>query len=131
LHNSKDVDRRDDVEDLEHDVPWYRLDEEIEVSGAEDEGVEDLGDEGDTLSAPVSMDSEDEDAFGEGVGQVAQDTEELWYCQFVGLIMHDVSQTYVPRAHCQGREGEVSAVGVFAVNDLREREHEMRGGIVG
>jgi hypothetical protein len=24
------------------------------------------------------MDSEDEDAFGEGVGQVAQDTEELW-----------------------------------------------------
>jgi hypothetical protein len=77
LHNSKDVDRRDDVENLEHDVPWYRLDEEVEVTCAEDEGVEDLRDEGDALSASIAMDSEDEDAFGEGVGQVAQDTEEL------------------------------------------------------
>lgn len=122
MHNSKDVDRRDDVEDLEHDVPWYRLDEEVEVTCAEDEGVEDLGDEGDALSAPVAMDGEDEDAFGEGVGQVAQDTEELWCCQFVGLIVHDdVSQTYVPRAHCQGREKEVSAVGAFASSDSREK----------
>lgn len=59
------------------------------------------------------MDSEDEDAFGEGVGQVAQDTEE------------------VPRAHCQGREKEVSAVGLFASSDSREKgEYEKRGGIV-
>lgn len=131
LHNSKNVDRRDDVEDLEHDVPWYRLDEEVEVTCAEDEGVEDLRDERDALSASVSMDSEDEDAFGEGVGQVAQDTEELWCCQFVVLVMHDVSQTYVPRAHCQGREKEVSTVGVFAASDSGEREYEMRGGIAG
>lgn len=50
---------------------------EVEVAGAEDGGVEDLGDEGDALGAAVAVDGEDEDAFGEEVGQVAHDTEEL------------------------------------------------------
>jgi hypothetical protein len=50
---------------------------------------------------------------------------------FVGLLMHDVPQTYVPRAHCQGREKEVWAVGLFASSDSREKgEYEKRGGIV-
>lgn len=85
LHDSKDINRRYNIEDLEYDVPWQSLDKKVEVSGAEDEGVEDLRDEGDALSASVAMDSEDEDAFGEGVGQVAQNSEEI------------------ERAHCQGR----------------------------
>jgi hypothetical protein len=39
LHDSKDVDRRYDVEDLEYDVPWQSLDKEVEVSSAENDGV--------------------------------------------------------------------------------------------
>jgi hypothetical protein len=77
LHDSKDIDRRYNIEDLEYDVPWQSLDKKVEVPGAEDKGVENLRDEGDTLSASVAMDGEDEDAFGEGVGQVAQNSEEL------------------------------------------------------
>jgi hypothetical protein len=77
LHDSKDIDRRYNVEDLEYNIPWQSLDKEVEVSGAEDDGVEDLRDEGDALSASVAMNGEDEDAFREGVGQVAQNSEEL------------------------------------------------------
>lgn len=77
LHNSKDVNRGKDVKDLEDDVPRHTLPEQIEVSGAEDQSVEHLGNKGDTLCAAVSVDGEDEDTFREGVGQVAQNTEEL------------------------------------------------------
>ena len=53
------------------------LGEHVEISGAEDEGVEDLGNEGYTFSAAVSVDGEDQDAFGEHMGQVAHNAEDL------------------------------------------------------
>lgn len=77
MHNSENINRRKDVEDLEDDVPWYTFSKQVEVPGTKDKGVKDLRDEGDTLGASVSVDSEDEDTFREGVGQIAQNTEEL------------------------------------------------------
>jgi len=53
-----------------------RLSEEVGVSGDEDEGVEDLGQEGDAFGTPVSMDGEEEDAFGGDVRQVCRYPEE-------------------------------------------------------
>lgn len=77
LHDTKDVERGQDVEDLEAKVPRRALLEDVEISGAEDGGVQDLGDEGDTLGAAVSVDGEDQDELGEHVGQVAQHAKDL------------------------------------------------------
>ncbi|KAJ6442577.1 mannosylphosphorylation protein (Mnn4) [Purpureocillium lavendulum] len=77
LHDAEDVKRRQDVEDLEEQVPHRVLDEDVEVARAEDEGVEALRDKGHALGGPVAVDGKDEDAFRQGVGQVAQDAEDL------------------------------------------------------
>lgn len=107
MHYTKDVEGRCDVEDLEDQVPWELFREYVEVAGAKDERVKDLGDERDTLGASVAVDGEDEDAFGEGVGQVAQDTEELRQVSVCnkedGEHMFQRLATYVPRAHCGWR----------------------------
>lgn len=50
-HDEDGVEGREDVEHFEEVVPWYRLVEEVEVAGAEDYRVEDLGDEGDACFA--------------------------------------------------------------------------------
>ncbi|KFZ03772.1 hypothetical protein V502_10676 [Pseudogymnoascus sp. VKM F-4520 (FW-2644)] len=50
-HDEEDVERGDDVEDFEDEVPVVVvgvLPEEVDVAGAEDEGIEGLGDDGDT-----------------------------------------------------------------------------------
>lgn len=49
-HEEEDVERGDDIEDFEDEVPVVILGvppEEVDVAGAEDEGVEGLGDDGD------------------------------------------------------------------------------------
>lgn len=51
--------------------------EEVEVPGAKDTGVENLGDEGDTLGAPITVDRENEDELGEDMGNVSQVAEDL------------------------------------------------------
>ena len=63
LHDAENVKGGEDVEGLEDDVPGGVLTEEVEVAGAEDEGVEDLGDEGDAFGGAVAVDGVDEDAF--------------------------------------------------------------------
>jgi hypothetical protein len=77
LHDSQDIETREQVEDLEDEVPDIALDEDIEVARAEDESVEELSDEGDALSGAVAVDGEDEDAFGGGVREVADDAKDL------------------------------------------------------
>lgn len=54
--------------------------EEVEVARAEDDGVEDLGDERDALRGAVPVDCEDEDYFGEEVAYVCQVAEDLAFC---------------------------------------------------
>jgi hypothetical protein len=77
LHDSQDIEARQQIEDLEHEVPDIALNEDIEVPRAEDEGVEELGDERYTLGRAIAMDGEDEDAFGRSVRQVADNAEDL------------------------------------------------------
>jgi hypothetical protein len=67
LHDAQDVETREQVEDLEDEVPNIALHEDVEVSCAEHEGVEELGDERDALCRAVSVDGEDENAFRSGV----------------------------------------------------------------
>ncbi|CAG1994984.1 unnamed protein product [Fusarium graminearum] len=107
LHDGQNINRRKDVKDLEDNVPWHTLSKQVEIAGAEDESVQDLRDEGDALGAAVAVDGEDEDAFREGVGQVAQNTEELDRdCQLWGFhhgcILECVRTFHAPivRAGC-------------------------------
>ncbi len=51
--------------------------EEVKVSRYEDEAVQGLGDERYAFGAVVSVDCEDQNAFGEGMGDVPQDAEYL------------------------------------------------------
>lgn len=119
MHYTEDVEGRCDVEDLEDQVPWELFRKDVEVAGAKDERVKDLGDERDTLGAAVAVDGEDEDAFGEGVGQVAQDTEELQQLsvcnQENGERMFQRPATYVPRAHCEWRVASSSRLKLMAM----------------
>lgn len=51
-HEDEDVERGDNVEDFEDEVPEVDLGlspENVDVAGAEDDGVEGLGNDGDTL----------------------------------------------------------------------------------
>lgn len=77
MHNTQDVERCDNVCYFEYRVPCRALSEQIEISRAEDDSVEALCDERHALGAAVSMDGEDEDALGEHVDEVAQDTKDL------------------------------------------------------
>jgi hypothetical protein len=45
--------------------------EEVEIAGAEDGSVEDLGDEGDALCATIAVNGDDKDNLGENVGDVS------------------------------------------------------------
>ena len=112
MHYTEDVKGRCDVKDLEDQVPWELFRKDVEVAGAEHERVKDLGDERDTLGASVAVDGEDEDAFREGVGQVAQDSEELRQGSVCnrenGKHMLQRLATYVPRAHCEWRVAQSS-----------------------
>jgi hypothetical protein len=50
-HEQQDVEGGEDVEDLEDEVPYRGCwvgEEEVDIAGAEDAGIEGLGDEGDT-----------------------------------------------------------------------------------
>lgn len=80
LHNAQDVEARDQIEGLEDDVPCrVRLIgvEEIEVARAEDARIEDLRDQRHALRRPIAVNGEDQDEFGEDVGDVSQVAEEL------------------------------------------------------
>ena len=80
LHGAQDVEARDQVEGLEDDVPcWVRLPgvEQVEVARAEDDRVESLRDQRNTLCGAVAVDGEDQDQLREDVGDVSQVAEEL------------------------------------------------------
>jgi hypothetical protein len=51
--------------------------EDVQVPGYEDPAIEGLCNEGDAFGALVSVDCEDEDTFGEGMGYISQDAEYL------------------------------------------------------
>lgn len=79
-HEQQDVEGGEDVEDLEDEIPYRGCwvgEEEVDIAGAEDAGIEGLGDEGDTFSASVDVDCEYEDAFREGVGEISQDSKDV------------------------------------------------------
>ena len=76
-HQEQNVHAAQDVEYLEDGVPGRVELEDVEVAGHEDAAVEGLRDEGDAFGALVAVDGEDEDAFREGVRDVAEDAEDL------------------------------------------------------
>ena len=78
LHDAEYVKGAKDVKDLEEQVPHRVLPEDVEVARAKHERVQALRDERDALGRAVAVDGKDEDAFRQGVGQVAQDAEDLW-----------------------------------------------------
>lgn len=51
--------------------------EDVEISCEEDEAVHCLGDQRNTLSAAIAMDSRDQDDLGGHMGQIAQDSKDL------------------------------------------------------
>ena len=51
--------------------------EEVEVARAEDGGVEDLGDKGDTLGGSIAVDGEDKNELGQEMGDVSRVAEDL------------------------------------------------------
>jgi hypothetical protein len=107
LHDGQDVEGGKYVEDLEEKIPHVGLTEDVEVSGAEDDGIEDLGDEGDALSAAVAVDGRDKDELGEEMGAISQDTEKLYAEQTLEGddqtgSRREGSATYVPGAHGDG-----------------------------
>jgi len=86
-HQEQNVHAAQDVEYLEDGVPGRVELEDVEVAGHEDAAVEGLRDEGDAFGALVAVDGEDEDAFREGVRDVAEDAEDVHRhhdCDLVG-----------------------------------------------
>lgn len=82
-HEEDDVQGRQSVKDLEGEVPRVlgilggARGEDVQVAGAEDEGVQGLGDERDALGAAVGVDGPYEDQLGRRVRHVAEDVEEV------------------------------------------------------
>lgn len=79
-HDEDDIGRCGQVEELQHKVPPaepWRHPEEIEIAGGEDEAVEQLGQETDTLGRLVAVNGPDEDAFGGRVRDIAEDAEDV------------------------------------------------------
>lgn len=60
-----------------HPVTGGRDDEDIEVAAAEDEGVEGLGDEGDTFGAAVPVNGPYQYKLGDGMRHITQDVEKI------------------------------------------------------
>lgn len=79
-HQVNNVCAGDDVEDLEDSVPPiipWRHPEEIKVASAEDEDIEELGEERHPFGALVAMDCVHQNAFRRGVGEISQDAEDV------------------------------------------------------
>lgn len=76
-HQEQNVQRAQDIEDLEHKIPQRAAHKQIKISGYKYEAVEALRDEGHAFGAGVAVNGIDEDAFREEVGNVAQDAEDL------------------------------------------------------
>lgn len=79
-HDEDDIGRCGQVEELQHKVPPaepWRHPEKIEIAGGEDEAVEQLGQETDTLGRLVAVNGPDEDAFGGRVRDIAEDAEDV------------------------------------------------------
>jgi hypothetical protein len=76
------------------------LAEEIGVSRAKDDGVENLGNHRDALGAPVAMDGKDEDTFRGEVGEIAQYSEDLRIkLAYLRWTTENTSNSYIPSGH--------------------------------
>lgn len=84
-HEEHNVCGRGNVEDFEAEVPEvypqseWRHPEEVEVSGAEDEDVENLGDQRDAFGTPVPVDCPHEDDLRCDVRKIPNDSEDVEY----------------------------------------------------